>query len=149
MGLPSFLYFLKQVSVTFMITNICFLFFFPDMHGVTDLGYSRRSHSVHPFYSAESFSCEMTHQVPKAHSHHCGLGFLIPRPVFSLPGNLWTIIVLFTSKCYISIISSIINSLPQGEKSFLLQVNSSELCVTTCIAVLRKFLKQRPDWVGS
>lgn len=47
-----------------------FLFlFFPEKHRVTDLGYSRRSHSVHSFYSAERFSSEMTHQVPKLNTH--------------------------------------------------------------------------------
>ena len=43
------------------------------------------------------------------------------------------------SKWCISIIFSIINSLTQGEKSFLLWVNSSELGETTCIAVSIKY----------
>ena len=60
-----------------------------------DLGYSRRSHSVHSFYSAERFSGEMTHQVPKVNTHLSDSGFLTLKP-----GSLWTDTMSFTLKCY-------------------------------------------------
>ena len=52
------------------------------------------------------------------------------------------------SKWFISIIFSIINSLTQGEKSFLLWVNSSELGETTCTAVSIKFFFLKIFWCG-
>ena len=91
-----------------MTTNIYMLgfvfvflvFFSPEKHRVTDLGYSRRSHSVHSFYSAESFSSDMTHQVPKLNTHLSDSGFLTLKPVLSPPGSLWTVTMSFTLKCY-------------------------------------------------
>ena len=52
------------------------------------------------------------------------------------------------SKWFISIIFSIINSLTQGEESFLLWVNSTELGETTCTAVSIKFFFLRFFWCG-
>ena len=95
MGLPTFLCFLKQKSMHDYKYIYVFFFFFPEKHRVIDLGYSRRSHSVHSFYSAERFSSEMTHQVPKVNTHLSDSGFLTLKP-----GSLWTVTMSFTLKCY-------------------------------------------------
>ena len=89
------------------------VFFSPEKHRVTDLGYSRRSHSVHSFYSAESFSSDMTHQVPKLNTHLSDSGFLTLKPVLSPPGSLWTVTMSFTLKCY-------------------MRAKSLQLCLTIC-----------------
>lgn len=88
----------------------------------------------------------MTHPSSPGSFAPCASGFLMLRPVFSPPRSLQPVVVLFTTKC--SMIFSIRNSLTQGEKKLPLMGQLQWIGGDCHTPVLRKFLRQRPDWVG-